>query len=229
MTRALLALSLILPILACTSADLPLLPAPPPEPVEVVVDPATRHLGTWRMGPSEERARELKIIDAALSDKPQKVQRLGTLTPDEQKLFDRWVGKPEAETEGVRRELRLLRKSTVSFDQKQVTVSFGEQETFGPVPYEQVEVTDTSTVVRFDPGMNNGLETHKITWVDDKNAVDVIIDPDGHALGEVQLTRRVATDPGAPADDAPEVHDPAEHAPAEHEPGDAPAEHAPGH
>ena len=54
--------------------------------------PESKIIGSWQMRPPQSEMRNFKIIDAAVSGKPQKKQKLGQLKGDEKKLFDEVAG-----------------------------------------------------------------------------------------------------------------------------------------
>jgi hypothetical protein len=170
------ALSVGLPLLACSGATTPTTDTPTtePAPAPAPADPKTKLVGTWKLIPEEQKLRQLRIIDAALSGRAQKVEKLGDLTPDEQKLFDQWKDKKGDEVKDMKARLRFLRNCTFDFTDKQVTIRFGEDETYGPVDYTITNATDTNTTVTFDPGLGNGVETHSIDWQSDGKGVDNI-------------------------------------------------------
>ena len=169
------ALSVGLPLLACSGTTTPTTDTPAVEPAPApATDPKTKLVGTWKMMPDEKNLREMKIIDAAMSGRTQKIEKLGDLTPDEQKLLDEWKNKSGDETKDMKAQLRFLRNCTFDFTDKQVTIHFGEDETYGPVDYAVTNATDTNTTVTFDPGLGNGTETHSIDWQADGKGIDNI-------------------------------------------------------
>lgn len=171
---------------------------PPPIPIEDppvevahVVPDAQRPesiVGTWRMIPDERRLRELKIIDAAVSGKEVKRARLGDLTPQEQALFDGWVGKKGKEVAQKEKELEHLRSYLIEVTPAEITLRFGE-EVFGPVPYTTVSETPTNVTLAFDPGLGNGVETHSWEFTSATRALDRVTTPDGDHFDPIEIVR----------------------------------------
>ncbi|MEQ1502952.1 MAG: hypothetical protein ABMB14_12015 [Myxococcota bacterium] len=188
------ALSIGLPLLACSGTTLPTTPtdavtdAPAPEPEKA--DPAKKIIGTWRMVPDEKTLRELKVIDAALSGKPQKKEKLGDLTADEQKLFNEWDGKKGDEAKSMKSDIKFAKNCLFEFTDKQVTVRFGEDEVLGPVDYTMVSATDTNTTVKFDPQLGNGVETHSFDWENETKGVDKITAENGREFFPLNVSKR---------------------------------------
>jgi hypothetical protein len=174
-----LAISLVPPMLACsgetgtTDVATPT-PTPPPAPA----DPAQKIVGTWRMVPEEAELRRLKVIDAALSGKAQKKEKLGKLTAEEEKLFKEWENKQGPEVKAMKAQLKFAKGCQFTFTDKTVTVNF-DDEKFGPVDYTVVSATDANTTLKFDPGLGNGTETHSIDWTSDTRGTDHIKGSDG--------------------------------------------------
>lgn len=162
-------------------------PAPTPDPEPA--DPATKIVGTWRMIPDEAKLRELKIIDAAISGKPQKKEKLGDLTKEEQKLFDDWEDKKGPEVKAKKAEIRFMKGCQFVYTDSQVTVKFDE-EAFGPVSYTVVSATDANLTLRFDPGLGNGVETHSIDWESDTRGLDHIKSEDGTDFTPFAINKR---------------------------------------
>jgi hypothetical protein len=181
-----------LPMLACSGgagtdgATDAVTPTPNPEPA----DPAKKIVGTWRMVPTEARLRELKIIDAAISGKPQKKEKLGKLSADEEKLFKEWEGKKGDEAKDMKFQLKFAKNCLFEFTDSQVTVKFGEDETFGPVGYTVVSATDSNTTVKFDPGLGNGTETHSFDWDSPTKGVDHIKAEDGREFDPLNVSKK---------------------------------------
>lgn len=184
-----------LPMLACSgggkatddATDGVVAPTPTPEPS---ADPAKRVVGTWRMVPTEDRLRELKIVDAAMSGKPQKKEKLGKLSDTEEKLFKEWEGKKGDEAKQMKSELKFAKNCLFEFSDTQVTIKFGEDETFGPIAYDVVSATDSSTVLKFDPGLGNGTETHTFAWDSPSKGTDHITAQDGREFTPLNVTKR---------------------------------------
>src|SRR5262245_2856740 len=103
-------------MLGCTGAT-EVIPDPAAAtPDDTVVQGHTRPesvAGSWRMIPDERKLRELKIIDAAASGKEGKLQRLGELSPEEQALFNGWVGSKGKQLDKKLDELKRLRSYQV--------------------------------------------------------------------------------------------------------------------
>lgn len=183
-----------LPMLACsgagttTDATDAVTPVPTPEPS---ADPAKKIVGTWRMVPTEENLRELKIIDAAMSGKPQKKEKLGKLSDTEEKLFKEWEGKKGGEdAKMMKSQLKFAKNCLFEFSDSQVTIKFGEDETFGPVSYTVVSATDANTTLKFDPGLDNGMETHSFDWDGPSKGVDHIKAEDGREFDPLNVSKR---------------------------------------
>lgn len=151
--------------------------------------PERKIVGNWRFGKSEEEMRRLRIIDAAISKKPQKRERLGDLTPDEQALFDEWKDKSGKEVREVRQEIRYSKNSQFHFTDHAVSAEFGGEEGFQDVPYEVVSATDQQLTLRFDPGLGNGVETHVISWSSETTGVDDITDAQGKKFAPLDILR----------------------------------------
>jgi hypothetical protein len=148
-------------------------PAPAPTPAPTPAPSANKMLGNWRIVPPESELRNLKVINAAIGGKPQQKERLGTMTADEQAVFNEWKAKKGPEVEAMRAQLKFLKNCHFEFTDTQVTVIF-EDEKFGPVSYTTVSSTDANTTVKFDPGLGNGTETHSIDWKGDGKGTDNI-------------------------------------------------------
>ena len=161
-----------------------------PEQPEPSADPAKRVVGTWRMVPTEERLRELKIVDAAMSGKPQKKEKLGKLSDSEEKLFKEWEGKKGDDAKAMKSELKFAKNCLFEFSDTQVTIKFGEDETFGPIAYDVVEATDKTTTLKFDPGLGNGTETHRFEWDSPSKGTDHIKAEDGREFTPLNVTKR---------------------------------------
>lgn len=173
-----LAVAVVPPMLACsgettTDAATPT-PTPPPEPA----DPAAKIIGNWHMVPEEAELRRLKIIDAALSGKAQKKEKLGKLSSDEERLFKEWENKSGPEVKAMKAQIRFAKGCKFIFTDKDVTVAF-DDEKFGPSPYTVVSATESNTTLKFDPGLGNGVETHSIEWQSDSRGIDHIKGADG--------------------------------------------------
>lgn len=154
---------------------------PPPVP-EPAADPAKKLVGTWKILPPEERMRELRIIDAAISpNKPEKKEKLGKLTPQEQKVFDAWKGRKGPDVRKVRQELRFLKNCSFEFTDSQIKIQLGD-EILGPVPYTVVSATDKNTTIKFDAGPEYGLETHSFDWTGPNKGIDNISTSNGDAF-----------------------------------------------
>lgn len=177
-----LAICIGLPILACTGSttttDTPTdaVVAPTPEPP--AADPAARLVGTWRMMPPEDKLRQMKVISAAIAEKPaqkeKQLEKLGKLNADEQKLFNEWEKKSGPEVKAIKQEIRFSKNTNFEFTDKQVTIRFGEDDVNGPFNYSVVSATDSNTTVTFDPGFGNGVETHSFDWTSPTEGVDNI-------------------------------------------------------
>ncbi|MCB9699367.1 MAG: hypothetical protein H6738_21475 [Alphaproteobacteria bacterium] len=188
LTIACVGLGVLVPTLACTGTATP---TPDKDAVEApkAPGPERKIVGNWRMGQSEEEMRRLRVIDAAISKKPQKTERLGNLTPDEQKLYDEWKDKSGKEVRDMRQEIRYSKNSKFHFTDKQVSAEFGGDEAFKDIPYEVVSATDSQITVRFDPQLGNGTETHVITWKSDTSGVDDITAAEGKKFAPLEILR----------------------------------------
>jgi hypothetical protein len=183
--------SIGLPMLACSggaTTDAATDVAKPEPPDEA--DPKKRIVGTWRMIPTEDRLRELKIIDAAISGKPQKKEKLGKLSDAEDKLFKEWENKKGEEAKAMKNELKFVKNCLFEFTDSQVTIKFGEDETFGPIGYTVVSATDTNTTLKFDPGLGNGMETHSFDWDGPTKGVDHIKAEDGREFDPLNVSKK---------------------------------------
>jgi hypothetical protein len=168
------ALTVGIPILACSGGATD-------EPTDGVETPpeneASRLVGTWRMVPPDESLRMLKIVSAAMSGRKDKLDKLGDLTRDEQALFKEWEGKKGEEAKAMKALIKFTKGCEFEFTDKQVTVRFGSDDSFGPGNYEVVSATEDNTTVKFDLGMGNGLETHSFDWESPTKGVDTITAP----------------------------------------------------
>ena len=185
---ATLAMALVPPMLACsggTATDA----TTPPDPVPDKADPANKLVGVWRMIPEESELRRLKVIDAALSGKAQKKEKLGKLTAEEERLFKEWEKKEGAEAKAMKAQLRFAKGCQFTFTDKQVTVAFDEEK-FGPMDYTIVSATDSNTTIKFDPGLGNVTETHSIDWTNDTKGVDHIKGSDGTEFTPLNISKR---------------------------------------
>lgn len=192
MVATTLTLAVGLPMLACSGGgDVATdgTTTPDPVPAPKADDPAKKVVGTWRMVPPEEELRRLKVIDAALSGKPQKKEKLGSMTADEKALFNEWSGKKGAEAQAMKGQIRFSKNCQFTFTDSQVTVKF-EDESFGPVNYSVVSATDNNTTVKFDPGLGNGTETHSITWESASKGVDLITAENGSTFFPLNVSKR---------------------------------------
>jgi hypothetical protein len=184
-----------LPLLACTGGGTPATdaatdvatPTPVPAPA---ADPAQRLVGTWRMVPPDTELRKLKIMDAAISGKPQKKEKLGDLTAEEQKLYKEWEGKKGPDLQAAKQAIKFAKSCTFEFTDSQVTVKFGEDDVNGPFPYTKVDATDAQTVIKFDPGFGNGMETHTFVWESPTKGVDNIAGADGKTFFPLNVNKR---------------------------------------
>jgi hypothetical protein len=190
------ALCIGVPLLACTGGTTATdaatdvatpTPTPPPVPAE---DPAKRLVGNWRMVPPDDEVRKLKIMDAAISGKPQKKEKLGNLTPEEQKLFNEWEGKKGPEKQAAMQVIKFAKSCFFEFTDTQVTVKFGDDDVNGPFPYTVVSATDAATTIKFDPGFGNGMETHVFTWESPTKGVDNITGADGKAFFPLNVNKK---------------------------------------
>jgi hypothetical protein len=192
-----IALCIGVPLLACTGGGTPATdaatdvatPTPTPTP-EPAADPAKRLVGTWRMVPPDDELRKLKIMDAAISGKPQKKEKLGTLTAEEQKLYNEWTNKKGPDLQAAKQAIKFAKSCTFDFTDTQVTVKFGDDDTNGPFPYSVVSATDTNTTIKFDPGFGNGMETHSFAWESPTKGVDNITGADGKAFFPLNVNKR---------------------------------------
>jgi hypothetical protein len=182
------ALAIGVPMLACSGMPTTTTDVATEEPETPAA--GNKLVGTWKMMPTEERLRELKIIDAAISGKAQKRERLEPLSAEEESLFKEWEGKKGDEVKTIKSEMRFMRNSQFDFTDTEVTVHFGEDEKFGPVVYEVVSTTDTNTTIKFDPGLGNGVETHSFTWESDTKGVDNITAADGTTFEPMNVAKK---------------------------------------
>jgi hypothetical protein len=136
--------------------------------------PESKIVGTWQMRPPADQLRNFKIMDAALSGKAQKKQKLGKMSGAEQQLFEQVKGMKGAEKKMVNAQLKFMKQSQFTFSDSDVTVQFGADEKFGPVKYTVVTASDDGITMKFDPGLGNGMETHAITWTNAKKGVNKI-------------------------------------------------------
>jgi hypothetical protein len=151
-------------------------------------DAASKIVGKWQMQPDKSELRNLMIIDAALSGKPKKKDKLGKLSGTEQALFNEWKGKKGAEADFMKAQIKLLKGYQLTFTSSQVTVKFGP-DSFGPVSYTVKSASDSGLTVTFDPGLGNGVETHKITWSGDGRGTDNISTASGQTFIPLNLKR----------------------------------------
>ena len=185
---ATLAMALVPPMLACsggaaTDAETPTTPEPDK------ANPANKLVGVWRMIPEETELRRLKVIDAAISGKAQKKEKLGKLTAEEEKLFKEWEKKEGPALKEMKAQLRFARGCQFTFTDTEVTVAFDEEK-YGPVAYTVVSATDVNTTIRFDPGLGNGTETHSIDWTSATKGVDHIKGADGQEFPPINIAKR---------------------------------------
>jgi hypothetical protein len=180
--------ALVAGLLAACSGSETADPVPAPPSAAVAV-PESHHLGTWRATPNEKRRRQLKIIDAALSGRPHPREQLGDLTGDEQALFDAWVGRRGPEVAAMHAEIRRMRSLGLAFSADEVAVTVAGEPGRSAVPYERVAIEPDRTVLSFDPGLGNGVETHTITWTGDGRGIDTRTAADGTALDELLLVK----------------------------------------
>ncbi len=132
-----------------------------PPPAEEVAK--SRLEGSWVLRPEDKGLRRLKIIDAAMSGRPDRKAALGKLADDEEALFETWLAKTGEAARAMRAQLRFLGGATFTFTEEEVSLRFGT-DGFGPVAYSVVESSDARTVIQLDPGLGTGLETHRIEW-----------------------------------------------------------------
>lgn len=146
--------------------------------------------GTWQVKLVEARKRRLKIIRAALSSQPLREAGLGKLKKDEKDLYETWSRKQGQEARLMNRKLRVT-KARFVIGEGQITVQVDDDglvESFGPVSYEVLETAPDRTVLRFDPGMGNGFETHTLLWSGPDQATSRIT-ANGKSFLEVPLVR----------------------------------------
>ncbi|MEM6927252.1 MAG: hypothetical protein AAF602_10000 [Myxococcota bacterium] len=157
------------------------------EPARVGAD---RLIGSWKVALKESRQRRLAIIDAALSSVPLRATELGKLGKDEKDLYETWARKKGRDVRTMEKKLRMTRSRYV-FQDGRVTVQVnndGIRESYGPVDYEVLESSDDRTVVRFDPGMGNGYETHTVLWAGADRGADRVT-ANGQGLIELPWIR----------------------------------------
>jgi hypothetical protein len=152
-------------------------------------DPKSLIVGTFQMLPPEEELRKLKVINAAINGKGDAKAKLGKLTKEEEALFKEWEGKKGPEVKGMRSQIKFMRGTQFTFTDSQVTVQFGDEK-FGPVSYEVVTATDSRTVVKFDPGLGNGMETHDITWKSADRGIDNITGAESGSFIPLEVRRK---------------------------------------
>ena len=148
--------------------------------------PAARVVGTWQILPEPTEHRKLRVIDAAIFDK--QLKRVGTLTSDEQVMYDKWKVTTGPELDAMKSQLAFLKHCTFTFTPTHVTLRFDDA-VHGPVPYAVVSASDTQVTVRFDPGMGHGVETHDITWTSDVKGVDHVTADDGSVFVPLQVSK----------------------------------------
>lgn len=182
-------LAVLVPTLACTGGATTNPDKDGAVEAPKAAGPEKKIVGNWRMGQSEEEMRRLRVIDAAISKKPQKKERLGDLTPEEQRLFDEWKDKSGKEVRDMRQEIRYSKNSKFHFTDKLVSAEFGGDEAFKDIAYEVVSATDKQLTLRFDPQLGNGVETHVITWTTDTSGVDDITAAEGKKFAPLELLR----------------------------------------
>lgn len=104
----------------------------------------------------------MRVIDAAFKGK-QARERLGQMTGEEQDLYREWKQKKGDAVAQMKSQLKFMKNCNFEFSGGSVTVRF-DAETHGPVAYTVVSSSDQQTVITFDPGLGNGVETHSISW-----------------------------------------------------------------
>ncbi len=161
------------------------------ETVEDATEVAQNRIaGTWKVELVEKRQRRFAIIAAALSAEPLRMSGVGKLDKAERDLFDTWQRKRGRDVREMEKKLRLTKARFVIGDGR-ITVRVdndGIPESYGPVDYEILEGSDRRTVLRFDPGMGNGYETHTLLWTGPDAATDRIT-ANGRALIELPWKR----------------------------------------
>ncbi|MBX2799395.1 MAG: hypothetical protein KTR31_17095 [Myxococcales bacterium] len=148
-----------------------------------------RIVGIWRIVPPDADLRRFKVIDAAISGRPDRKANLGELSVTETGLFETWSKKKGKELKDMRAQLRFLKGSQFEFTEEQVTVQFGSDR-FGPVDYTVVSDSPDKTVVTMDPGLGNGLETHTYSWTDENRGTVQVKSEQSGAFEPLNVMRR---------------------------------------
>jgi len=149
-----------------------------------------RMVGTWQMQPDENSLRELRVIDAVLNPSPAKKKGLEPLTAEDQKIFKEWKNKksgPEADL--MRAQIKFMKGSQFTFTDDQVTVAFGSEK-MPAVDYTVESDSDKKTVLKFDPGLGNGMETHAITWKSKDKGIDNISTAGGQEFLPLDIKKK---------------------------------------
>jgi hypothetical protein len=131
---------LVLPILACTGGDVTVEPTePPPPPVapsNEVTDPATTVQGNWKVFPSDEDLRQLKVLNFALDPTAKEADLQQRLTPpataDELKQFRDLQAavkaNPNDPSVNMARELiRMMKNTEMTVTSNEVTLIVDDQ------------------------------------------------------------------------------------------------------
>jgi len=158
--------------------------------VEENGEPGARVEGTWKVELKDKRARRFAIIGAALSAEPLRVQGLGSLDRDEKDLYETWARKQGPEVRKMSKKLRMTRARYI-VSEGRITVQVdndGIIESYGPVDFDTLGSSDRTTVLRFDPGMGNGYETHTLIWAGNDKATDRVT-ANGQSLIELPWVR----------------------------------------
>lgn len=159
-----------------------------PAPVEVEpVRSAVQLDGTWQIRPVDDELRRLRVIDAAFKGK-QARERLGTMTGEEQNLYREWKQKKGDDLAQMKSQLKFMKNCKFEFKGESVTVRF-DDETHGPVAYTVLSSSDQQTVLTFDPGLGNGVETHSISWDTPNKGTNDITSVSGEAFIPLVIKR----------------------------------------
>ena len=180
------ALSILLAVggglVACSEAE------PVAEMEQAEVEIRGRLAGEWRLVPAETELRRLKVIRAAMSGNPAQKDELGKLSKAEQSELERWSQARGPVAENMKAQLRYVENALLSFTDRHVSVKLGS-DVYGPVDYEVEQAGQDSAVLRFDPGLGNGLETHHVRWGSDMQGTDRIETERRGTFGVLRMKR----------------------------------------
>jgi hypothetical protein len=177
--------------LACGGgSDTPVSSPSPTEPPPAEASPARSGVqldGTWQIRPADQELRHMRVIDAAFKGNKAR-ERLGEMTGEEQSLYREWKQKKGADVDQMKSQLKFMKNCKFEFQGSQVTVHF-DAETHGPVSYTLVSSSNQHTVLSFDPGMGNGVETHRIDWSSKDKGTNIITGADGSSFIPLVIKR----------------------------------------